>query len=208
MRELLLGMKLKRCVRKSLTEWKMRTSSQSRTPLNQRIGSRPSGMRSKFGTKLKPSNQVFHSQDLEHLVQRSLTCQRRRASTGLSERSSRLEAKPFPTVRVLIGVLLRLLPLLPSSRMDTTSEFQDKMLREVLSRIDTLTFSIKMRMGTTTQSTRPLPTNKQERESSLHQTPTCLSSPSSVSSSATLKLTPTAWFCGKPSSVTSPTELR
>jgi len=85
-------------------------------------------------------------------------------------------------------------------------EFQVKMWREVLSHIDTPTFFTKMKWDTLTQSIRLL-VNK-AAVNLLLQTPTCLNLQSWATSLVTLRHIQTLSSCGRPNSVTLPTEPR
>ena len=105
------------------------------------------------------------------------SCQRKWRSIDLSERYLRRELKVLKVEKELIGEQLKLLLSLLWSRKVITLDFQVKMWRGELSVIDMLTYSIKIRMVTTTLLIRSYQRRirKKELENSLPQILTCRS---------------------------------
>ena len=86
--------------------------------------------------------------------------------------------------------------------------FQVRMLREVLSLIDTRMSSIRIEMDTTAPSCRLKAPKRVREENLLLLAPTCPNTLFSASNTATLNACPTRSRCGKRNSVTSQTVLK
>lgn len=124
---------------------------------------------------MKPRYQVLKSTGLKTSDKRFHRCLKIRNSIDLSIRFLSKEARPLNREQVLIGVQPKLQLSQPSFKTATTSDSQDKMLREEHSHIDTLMSFIKMRLATITQLMNALQTPREKSIGSLLQILTCQS---------------------------------
>jgi hypothetical protein len=134
------------------------------------------------------------------------TCLKIQISTDWLERFLMLDIKVLPQERTLIGELPRLLLLPLWSKTVIMFVFQDRMLKEEPSPIDMLTFSTKIKMVNTVQSTTLC--LKVLQEDSLLQILISQNLRSSGMSLDTLKQIQILWLFGKHNLVISQMVLK